>query len=71
MIGDLAINGPAGAALPGMDMQIIMAYLATFLVFSLRIGAFLLSAPFFNALGAFTNPDYYGVYSGRISCAGS
>ena len=49
MIGDLAINGPAGAALPGMDMQIIMAYLATFLVFSLRIGAFLLSAPFFGA----------------------
>ena len=56
MIGDLAINGPAGTALPGMDMQIIMAYLATFLVFSLRIGAFLLSAPFFGVVEINSKP---------------
>lgn len=46
---DLAIDGVAGPSLPGMELQLIMAYLANFFVSSLRIGAFILSAPFFGA----------------------
>jgi flagellar biosynthetic protein FliR len=49
MAADLAIDGVSGPALPGMDLQIIMAYLANFFVSSLRIGSFILSAPFFGA----------------------
>ena len=49
MMTDLIIAGANSPSLPGLDLQIIMAYLANFFVSSLRIGAFMLAAPFFGS----------------------
>jgi hypothetical protein len=69
MGADLAIDGVAGPSLPGMELQLIMGYLANFFVSSLRIGSFILSAPFFwGTVGAFKYPDHHVDLASHFDC---
>ena len=49
MIPDLAINGMTAPYLPGVELQAGIAMLANFFIGSLRIGAFMMAAPFFGS----------------------
>ena len=49
MIPDLAINGMTAPYLPGVELQAGVAMLANFFIGSLRIGAFMMAAPFFGS----------------------
>ena len=49
MIPDLAISGMTASYLPGVELQAVIAMLANFFIGSLRIGAFMMAAPFFGS----------------------
>ncbi|XDZ64955.1 flagellar biosynthetic protein FliR [Alphaproteobacteria bacterium LSUCC0684] len=49
MIKEMVIAGATDPSLPGLDLQIVMAYLTNFFISSLRIGAFMIAAPFFGS----------------------
>jgi flagellar biosynthetic protein FliR len=49
MIPDLAISGMTAPYLPGVELQAVIAMLANFFIGSLRIGAFMMAAPFFGS----------------------
>ena len=49
MTPDLAISGMTAPYLPGVELQAVIAMLANFFIGSLRIGAFMMAAPFFGS----------------------
>jgi flagellar biosynthetic protein FliR len=49
MFDALAMTGVKAPYLPGVELQFVMAYMANFFINSLRIGAFMMAAPFFGS----------------------
>jgi len=49
MTPDLAISGMTAPYLPGVELQAVIAMLANVFIGSLRIGAFMMAAPFFGS----------------------
>jgi len=49
MVKELVIAGASGPSLPGLDLQVVMMYLTNFFLSSLRIGAFMMAAPFLGS----------------------
>jgi len=66
-MGDAALSNLGGVgALPGLDLQFVMELLAGLFLASLRIGAFLISSPFFGgSYGAAASSHHHGGASWR------